>query len=77
MAPTSDLMDMIQLAARDIIKNELTLEHWDSRDGNVVFQLKLGEKTIGKPLRLSVDWKQDHGHGGGTYINGLTLEVIE
>jgi len=27
-------------------------------------------------MRLGIEWKQDHGHGGGSYANGLTLEEV-
>ncbi|GAG74761.1 unnamed protein product, partial [marine sediment metagenome] len=44
--------------------------------GSAIIQLKLGDKPIGKALRINLDWKQDHGHGGGSYVNGITLEEI-
>ena len=64
---------MEEIIQRMLCKN-LSLEHWCGNDGSVIVQLKLGDKEIGKTLRLSIDWRQDHGHGGGSYVNGLTLD---
>jgi hypothetical protein len=82
MAPGPHLQDDspygkdIQNIIREMLVEELTLEHWDGNDGNVIMQLKLGDKKVGKVLRLGINWKQDHGHGGGSYVNGLTLEEL-
>jgi hypothetical protein len=59
-----------------MLQEELTLKSWDGADGSVIVQLKLGDVEIGKALRLNIDWKQDHGHGGGTYVNGITLTEV-
>ena len=59
-----------------IIGSKLFLQHWEGGSGSAIIQLKLGDKLIGKALRLNIDWKQDHGHGGGSYVNGITLDEI-
>jgi hypothetical protein len=59
-----------------MLTEELTLECWDGTDGSAIIQLKLGEIDVGKALRIGIDWKEDHGHGGGSYANGITLEEI-
>ena len=64
----------IQSIVREMLQEELSLKHWCGNDGDVIIQLRLGDKDIGKALRLGVDWKQDHGHGGGSYVNGITIE---
>jgi hypothetical protein len=66
----------IQSIVREMLLEELSFEHWDTNDGRVIIQLKLGDRKIGKALRLGIAWKQDHGHGGGTYVNGITLEEV-
>ncbi len=66
----------VQNIIREMLREELTLSHLDGNDGDIIIQLKLGEKSVGKAMRLGIDWKQDHGHGGGTYVNGLTLEEV-
>ncbi len=57
----------------EIIERNLSLAHEDGGDGSIIIQLKLCGKSIGKALRLGIDWKHDHGHGGGSYVNGITL----
>jgi hypothetical protein len=37
----------------------------------------LGEEQIGKRLKLDVNWKIDHGHGGGSYVSGLEAKIIK
>ncbi len=77
MANTAHYMD--HLTSDDVVRiigENLSLEHRDGDDGDIIIQLKLGEKSVGKAMRLGIDWKQDHGHGGGSYVNGLTLEEI-
>ena len=69
----SPLGEDIKSIVRKMLQEELTLEHWDGNDGDIIIQLKLGGKELGKALCLGIDWKQDHGHGGGSYVNGLTL----
>lgn len=58
----------------EIIERNLSLAHGDGGDGSVIIQLKLCGKSIGKALRLGIDWKQGHGHGNGPYVNGITLK---
>jgi len=62
MAPTSDMMDMIQLAAREIIRKELSLKVIrDSNDAGIykgntyhTVQLMLGDEAIGQPVRFEL-----------------------
>lgn len=84
MAPGSHLQSDspsgkdIQSMVREVLLKELTLEHRPGLDpGSVIIQLKLGDKKVGKAFRLSINWKQDHGHGGGSYVNGLTISELE
>ena len=74
MAETTDLMDMIQLAVRETIKNELTLKASEHHDGSIEVQLYLGEETIGEPYYLSVTHDSDHRHNFD-HITDVGLEV--
>jgi len=67
----------IQRIVREMLREELSFERWEGSAGSAIIQLKLGDKPIGLALRIGLDWKQDHGHGGGSYVNGITIEKIE
>jgi len=73
---TSPKAEDIKSIVREMLKDELKLEYWEGSGGSAIIQLKLGKKEIGKALRISISWEQDHGHGGGSYVNGITLEEI-
>jgi len=66
----------IQNIIRKMLTEELSFERWEGNGGSAIIQLKLGDKPIGQALRIVIDWKQDHGHGGGSYVNGITLEGV-
>jgi hypothetical protein len=59
-----------------MLQEELKLAYWEGSGGTAIIQLKLGDVEIGKALRIGIDWKQDHGHGGGSFANGITLTEV-
>jgi len=71
-------MAAVSFIIREIIKNEVSLDIKKMDDG-VTLQLKLGETPIGDKfeIRNHVMWKQDRGHGGEDYINGVTIDLIK
>ena len=73
----ADQMDLIQLAVREVIENELSLNAWRNSKDTIVLQLMLGEERVGKLLELDIDWNTDHGHGGGQYVQGLDVKVVD
>jgi len=70
MAPEPDLMDMVQLAVRETIKNELSLKANERHDGSIVIQLYLGKEPIGDPYYLNLTTT-----GDCEYITEVYLEV--
>ena len=70
----ADMMDMMQLAVRETIKNELTLHAEEYHDGSVELQLMLGEDAVGKPFYLSLDSDTDHRHNFD-HITDVCLKV--
>ena len=71
----TDHADMIQMIAREIIKNELSLTVQNNYDKTITLQLMLGNEQIGKKLEVNInqkiDWKGDQ------YAIGLTAKTIE
>ena len=73
----TDQADMIQIIAREVIKNELSLTVQNSYDKSITIQLMLGNERIGKKLELSIDRKEAWTVPGGQYVTGLTAKTIE
>ncbi len=46
-----------------VIEDNLSLAYHNDSDGSVVFQLQLGGKSIGKALRLDMNWPRRYGEG--------------
>ena len=65
----------IKRIIREMLTKELTAMAWNNSDDTITVQLMLGEKPIGNQLQLDVNWKVDHGHGGGSYVTGLEAKV--
>ena len=61
----------IKSIARVMLKEELSLMVYNDSDDTITLQLMLGKEKVGKAWNLDINWKVDHGHGGGSYPTGL------
>ncbi len=75
----SPMGEDIKRIIREMLEEELSIhaEQQGFSRNNVVFQFKLAGKPIGEPVTLSAEliWNTDHGHGGGSYVNGVRLKI--
>jgi hypothetical protein len=74
MAPTPDMMDMIQLVIRETIKKELSLKVSEYHSDNAELQLYLGEEAIGEPYYLSLTTESDD-DSENEHLTYVKLEV--
>lgn len=60
-----------------VLQSELSLGIEQVGDNKVVITLMLGDKPVGQPIAVvaSLGWYTDRGHGGGTYVSKVQLEV--
>jgi len=75
-----------RIAIREMLEKELSLRigrvENDEGTGSapyVIVELLLAGDPIGKSFCLTpeLSWKTDHRHGGGSYVNGVRLEIEE
>jgi len=74
LAKDSPMGKDIQSIVREMLKEELSIMAWNNSDGTITVQLMLGKERVGKQLKLDVNWKTGHGHGGGSYVTGLEVK---
>ena len=45
---------------------------------SIVFTLMLESEQIGPPITIKprLKWKHDSGHGGGSYVDGVELDIV-
>jgi hypothetical protein len=67
----------IKRIVRKMLTEELTIMAYNNSDETISLQLMLDGVEIGNLLNLDIDFKTDHGHGGGSYANGLLVKVID
>ena len=59
------------------IKEELHLNA-KKRGDSVVFTLMLNDEQVGPSITIKPElkWERDSGHGGGSYISGVELDIV-
>jgi hypothetical protein len=64
-------------AIRKMLHSELSLVVEKTDTNEAVISMMLHGKPVGEPITIRADlkWDRDRGHGGGSYIYGLQLDV--
>lgn len=64
-------------AVREMLHSELSLVVEKTDTNEAVISMMLHGKPVGEPITISADlrWERDHGHGGGSYVSGVRLDV--
>jgi hypothetical protein len=67
----------IRQAIRQMLHNELSLVVEKTDTNEAVISMILHGKPVGEPITITADleWERDHGHGGGSYVSGIRLDV--
>jgi hypothetical protein len=67
----------IRRTVKEMLHSELSLTAEKTDDNEAMISMMLHGKPVGEPItiRANLKWDRDRGHGGGSYVYGIRLEV--